>query len=115
MNVQENESALSILSTPGDHPAGPVSGGINTVNKRSLDISADNSYRSHANLPGQKSTNQFLIRPKGRQTPTKGGVSSQINLARSAEEKPSTVSYNTKVFNREIVALRNEEEALIKY
>ena len=29
--------------------------------------------------------------------------------------EPATVSYNTKVFNKEIMALRNEEEALLKY
>ena len=29
-------------------------------------------------------------------------------------EEPTTVSYNAKIFNREISALRNEEEALLK-
>ena len=34
---------------------------------------------------------------------------SRINLtAKQSEEDPATVSYNTKVFNREVVALRNE-------
>ena len=43
------------------------------------------------------------------------GKASQIVLSRSIEDEPATVSYNTKVFNREITALRNEEEALLKY
>ena len=52
---------------------------------------------------------------KGRQTPTNGGSSNQILLKKSLEEEPATVSYNTKVFNKEIMALREEEEALLKY
>lgn len=51
----------------------------------------------------------------GRQTPTKGGESSMIKLSRSIDQQPVTVSYNTKVFNKEIMALRGEEEALLKY
>ena len=41
----------------------------------------------------------------------------QINLQNQAGEgeQPATVSYNTKVFNREIMALRNEEEALLRF
>jgi len=38
-----------------------------------------------------------------------------IKLSRSIDQQPVTVSYNTKVFNKEIMALRGEEEALLKY
>ena len=31
------------------------------------------------------------------------------------DDEPVTVSYNTKVFNKEIMALRMEEEALLRY
>ena len=41
---------------------------------------------------------------------------SRVNLAaKSDESEPATVSYNTKVFNKEVVALRNEQEALLNY
>lgn len=30
-------------------------------------------------------------------------------------QEPATVSYNTKIFNREIMALRSEEQALLKF
>ena len=41
---------------------------------------------------------------------------SRVNLAaKSNEDEPATVSYNTKVFNKEVVALRNEQEALLNY
>jgi len=36
-------------------------------------------------------------------------------MTKSIDAEPATVSYNTKVFNREIMALKNEEEALLKY
>lgn len=36
-------------------------------------------------------------------------------MAKSIEDEPRTFSYNTKVFNREIMALREEEEALISH
>ena len=68
------------------------------------------AYRSSVNLHQP----QLKVKVKGRQTPTKGGNASQINLSRSLEEDPTTVSYNTRVFNKEIMALRNEEEALLK-
>lgn len=54
-------------------------------------------------------------RVRERQTPTHGGSSSQITLKRPFDEEPTTVSYNTKVFNKEIQALREEEETLLKY
>ena len=39
----------------------------------------------------------------------------QITMAKSIDDEPRTVSYNTKVFNKEIIALREEEEALLKH
>ena len=46
------------------------------------------------------------------------GKASQVVLARRASaermDEVTTVSYNTKIFNREISALRSEEEALLK-
>ena len=36
-------------------------------------------------------------------------------MAKSIDDEPRTVSYNTKVFNKEIMALREEEEALLKH
>ena len=36
-------------------------------------------------------------------------------MAKGLDDEPTTVSYNTKVFNKEIMALRNEEEALLRY
>ena len=45
--------------------------------------------------------------------PVKSASKYQINM--KDEQEPTTVSYNTKVFNREIMALRKEEEALLRY
>ena len=42
------------------------------------------------------------------------GPVSGVNDSPNTTE-PVTVSYNTKVFNREIRALRNEEEALLNF
>ena len=106
---------VTVPMKPGD-PAGPASGG-NKVPNRIGTISASKTGQytaSHRNI-SNLIAGQPRIKPKGRQTPTKGGKSSQINLNRSVDEIPATVSYNTKVFNREIEALRNEEEALLKF
>ena len=108
MNVQENDSqeainqsALSNITDvqPGD-PAGPVSGSIQQLKSKTRDLTV--AYQPKAKV-------------KGRLTPTKGGRANQINMTKSIDAEPATVSYNTKVFNREIMALKNEEEALLKY
>ena len=36
-------------------------------------------------------------------------------MTNQGDAEPTTVSYNTKVFNKEILALRNEEEALLRF
>ena len=64
---------------------------------------------------GNLISSQPKTKVKERLTPTKGGKAGQINLGKSIEEVPTTVSYNTKVFNKEIEALRSEEEALLKF
>lgn len=45
----------------------------------------------------------------------RGGHANEIKMAKSIddEHEPRTFSYNTKVFNKEIIALRKEEEALL--
>ena len=99
---------------PGD-PAGPASGGTTGNAKKHL--------KSAPRIP-QYDMNGRPIAPEKPWVTTEQirnrkaqprGKASQIVLSRSIEEEPATVSYNTKVFNKEITALRNEEEALLKY
>ena len=66
-------------------------------------------YNEYQTVAGKR------VEVKERLTPTKGGRSNLITMAKSIEDEPRTVSYNTKVFNREIMALREEEEALLQH
>ena len=66
-------------------------------------------FNDYSTVSGKK------VAVKDRLTPTRGGRSKQLSMAKSIEDEPRTFSYNTKVFNREIMALREEEEALISH
>ena len=111
MNVQENDSSSNALamdddgkySIPGSisvelqGPAGPASGGNSVVRKSKKALSQLNYSSANA-------------------IPTGGNKRAyQINLTNQGDAEPTTVSYNTKVFNKEILALRNEEEALLRF
>ena len=119
MNVQENDN-LSVNNDNDDgdssflpmdvsvglktvEPAGPASGGNSMPSKKSKKALSSLNHNSSVNL----------LPITNKNNPTKAY---QINLRHQTEAaEPATVSYNTKVFNKEIMALRNEEEALLKY
>ena len=111
MNVQENDGGLSAnednlpinlsIEIKTAQPAGPASGGNSVPPKTSKKALSSLNHRSVSSLP-----------VTGKNNVSKAY---QINLRHQVETEPATVSYNTKVFNKEIMALRNEEEALLKF
>ena len=117
MNLQENDSTLEFLSInsqkfKSSDPAAPASGVFN--GKKSIARTMQSPYTRRP-VGGTVNSSQVNLKVNGRRTPTKGGESSQIKLSKSIDQEPVTVSYNTKVFNKEIMALRGEEEVLLKY
>ena len=105
---------------PGD-PAGPASGGTTAAAKKHQKSAQripqyDQNGRPIAAEKPWVTTDQLRNKKAQlRGQPQIQKKASQIVLSRPIEEEPATVSYNTKVFNKEITALRNEEEALLKY
>ena len=92
---------------PGD-PAGPASGGTS---------SAKRHVNSTARIFDKRSNSYATLNPSQLGQSLLGKASFHVIQRRASAEKmdePTTVSYNTKIFNREISALRNEEEALLK-
>ena len=93
------------LVKPGE-PAGPASGGTSSAKR----------YVNNSASKFDKRSNSFATLTQGVQPLL--GKASQINMTRRASaermDEATTVSYNTKIFNREISALRSEEEALLK-
>ena len=56
-------------------------------------VNRKRDYNDYHTVGGKK------VNVKERLTPTNGGRSKQIHMARSIEDEPRTMSYNTKVFN----------------
>ena len=112
MNVQENESQSNALGTDEDGkfsipgsisvelqgPAGPASGGNSAIQRKTKKALSALNYSSANAIPIGGNKRAY-----------------QINLTNQGDAEPTTVSYNTKVFNKEILALRNEEEALLRF
>ena len=91
---------------PGE-PAGPVSGGA-VVPKRTLKTSLEPYYNRNT------AANKLFRDMNEKKTLSSVQITSRlensrVNLAaKSDENDPATVSYNTKVFNKEVISLRNE-------